>query len=104
MRENQSLVFPTRSNNNQVVQLQKKASSLKIWVNVEDALYCMCGENKGADQLCSYCTADLHLCFGIAKIRFSHDVAQMTNVFYVLLIQILFHIWGAWWPSSRESE
>ena len=20
-------------------------------------------ENKGADQLCSYCTADLHLCF-----------------------------------------
>ena len=24
--------------------------------------FCPC-ENKGADQLCSYCTADLHLCF-----------------------------------------
>ena len=26
-----------------------------------------CSENKGADQLCSYCTADLHLCFCIGK-------------------------------------
>ena len=24
-------------------------------------------ENKGADQLCSYCTADLRLCFRIGK-------------------------------------
>ena len=28
----------------------------------------MCGENKGADQLCSYCTADLRLCFRICKL------------------------------------
>ena len=30
-------------------------------------------ENKGADQLCSYCTADLHLCFclSILLIRLS---------------------------------
>ena len=28
----------------------------------------MCGENKGADQLCSYCTADLRLCFRIYKL------------------------------------
>ena len=27
----------------------------------------MCSENKGADQLCSYCTADLRLCFCIDK-------------------------------------
>ena len=27
-----------------------------------------CSENKGADQLCSYCTADLRLCFRIGKI------------------------------------
>ena len=24
-------------------------------------------KNKGADQMCSYCTADLHLCFRIDK-------------------------------------
>ena len=27
----------------------------------------MCSENKGADQLCSYCTPDLRLCFRICK-------------------------------------
>ena len=26
-------------------------------------MYYLCSENKGADQLCSYCTADMHLCF-----------------------------------------
>ena len=37
-----------------------------------------CGENKGADQLRGYREADLRLCFRIyAKIRFSHDVAQI---------------------------
>ena len=72
----------------------KKASSLKIWVNVEEELYCTWGEYKGADQLCSYCTTDLRLCFRLAKIWFSHDAVKMTNVFFVLLIQILFHIWG----------
>ena len=25
-------------------------------------IYCLC-KNKGADQLCSYCTADLRLCY-----------------------------------------
>ena len=30
----------------------------------------VCSENKGADQLCSYRTADLRLCFGICKSRF----------------------------------
>ena len=32
-------------------------------------MYYPCSENKGADQLCSYCTADLRLCFRIAKNR-----------------------------------
>ena len=26
-------------------------------------MYYLCSENKGADQLCSYCSADLRLCF-----------------------------------------
>ena len=30
-------------------------------------MYYPSGENKGADQLCSYCTADLRLCFRIGK-------------------------------------
>ena len=38
-----------------------------------------CSENKGADQLCSYCTADLRLCFHICKsLVFFHAKAQMT--------------------------
>ena len=38
----------------------------------------MSSENKGADQLCSYCTADMRLCFfyAQAKNRFSPDEAQ----------------------------
>ena len=30
-------------------------------------MYYPCGENKGADQLRSYCEADLRLCFRIGK-------------------------------------
>ena len=26
-------------------------------------MYYLCSENKGNDQLCSYCEADLRLCF-----------------------------------------
>ena len=44
------------------VQSQKRVRSLN-----EEKLYCLSGENKGADQLCSYCTADLRLCFRIGK-------------------------------------
>ena len=31
-------------------------------------MYHPCSENKGADQLCSYWTADLHLCFRICRL------------------------------------
>ena len=34
---------------------------------VEEKLYYPCSENKGADQLRSYCEADLRLCFRIDK-------------------------------------
>ena len=36
----------------------------------------MFSENKGAYQLCGYCAADLHLCFGLCKNKFSHNTAQ----------------------------
>ena len=28
----------------------------------------LCSENKDADQLCSYCTADLRLCFRLCNV------------------------------------
>ena len=36
-------------------------------MNIEEELYYPCSENRGADQLCSYCTADLRFCFRIGK-------------------------------------
>ena len=30
-------------------------------------MYYPCSENKGADQLCSYCTTDLRFCFCIGN-------------------------------------
>ena len=63
-----TLWFPNRSDTKQAVQSQKQAKSLKFWNKVEEELYYPSSENKGADQLNSYCTADLHLCFRISKI------------------------------------
>ena len=37
----------------------------KFLIYEEEELYCPCSENKGADQLCSYCEANLHLYFCI---------------------------------------
>ena len=39
----------------------------------------ICSENKGADHLCGYRAADLHLCFPICKNRFTHDAAHMLT-------------------------
>ena len=59
--------FPTMSNTNRPVQLQKMGRSLKFLILEEEELYYTCSENKGADQLRSYCEADLRLCFHIGK-------------------------------------
>ena len=63
----QTIWVPTRSDTNQAVQSKKMARGLKFCIEVEEGLHCPCSENKGADQLCSYCTADLRLCFCICK-------------------------------------
>ena len=67
MRENRSSGFPTKSDKNRPVQSQKQTRSLKFWIYVQEELYYACSENKGADQLRSYCEADLRLCFRIGK-------------------------------------
>ena len=59
--------FPTWSDTNQAVQLQKMARGLKFRIYVEEGLYYPCSENKGADQLRGYREADLRLCFRICK-------------------------------------
>ena len=59
--------FPTWSDTNQAVQLQKMAKGLKFWIEKEEGLYYLCSKNKGADQLRGYREADLRLCFCICK-------------------------------------
>ena len=60
--------FPNRSDTNQAAQPQKQARSLKFWSSVEEQLYYPSSENKGADQLRSYCEADLRLCFRLGRL------------------------------------
>ena len=59
--------FPTWSDTNQAVQLQKMTSGLKFRIWKVEGLYYLCSENKGADQLRGYREADLRLCFRICK-------------------------------------
>ena len=60
--------FPTWSDTNWAVQLQKMARGLKLRIWKVEELYYLCSENKGADQLLGYREADLRLCFRICKI------------------------------------
>ena len=48
------------------MQSQKQVRSLKF--RILEGSYYLCSENKGADQLCSYCTADLRLCFLLCRL------------------------------------
>ena len=70
--------FPTWSETNQAVQLQKMARGLKFRIYVVEGLYYPYSENKGADQLRGYREADLRLCFAYAKHWFSHGVAHFV--------------------------
>ena len=59
--------FPTWSDTNQTVQLQKMARGLKIQIQKVKGLYYLCSENKDTDQLRGYREAVLRLCFSICK-------------------------------------
>ena len=67
--------FPTWSDTNQAVQLQKMTRDLKFWIKKVEGLHYLCSENKGADQLliCVFV-------FEYAKCWFSHDAAQMLSL------------------------
>ena len=60
--------FPYRSDTNRPLQSQKRARSLKFRILVNENLYYPSSKNKGADQLRSYCEADLRLCFSPRQI------------------------------------
>ena len=59
--------FPTWSDTNQAVQLQKMARGMKFRIKEVEGLPYLSSENKGADQLRGYREADLRLCFRICK-------------------------------------
>ena len=62
--EKPTMWFPTRSDINRSVQLQKQARSLKFWSYVEEELYYPSSANNGADNR----EADLRICFCICKL------------------------------------
>ena len=86
--------FPNRSDTNRLVQAQKRARSLKFRISVEEELYYPSRKNKGADQLHSYCEADLRLCFRYADCWFSHEAAHLGHK--LLMLMELF-------PSSKNN-
>ena len=61
-------VILDNSDTNQAVQAQKMARGWKFCILKVEELYYPCSENKGTDQVYSYCTADLRLCFCICII------------------------------------
>ena len=79
------------------VQSQEQARTLKFRIKEEELLHYLWSENKGADQLCSYCTADLRLCFRICRllvflfsgsfitlhvVRHAHDTLKFSTLHY----------------------
>ena len=65
------------------MQSQKQVRSLKFRILIEEGSYYLCHENKGADQLCSYCTADLRLCFRLCRLLvFPCDGSNHNFKFY----------------------
>ena len=55
------------------------ARGLKFRTKVVEELYYPYSENKGADQLRSYCAADLRLFFRIRKKPVSHNEAHICK-------------------------
>ena len=60
--------LPNRSDTKRPVQAQKTAKILTFRIKVEEELYYPSSENKGADQLRSYCEADLRFCFRLGRL------------------------------------
>ena len=72
------------------------ARGLKFGILEVEGLYYPCSENKGADQLCGYRTADLRLCFshmqkaGFLITRLIYD----TSKFYIQIFKTIACLYG----------
>ena len=77
-----SSVPPTISDTNQHLQLLEKARNLRIRGIV------LSRANKGADQMCSYCTVTAFV-FVLVRIWFSHDVAHIFQYVHLNLHEII---------------
>ena len=71
----------TRSDINRPVQSQKMVRSLKFWIKEEEKLYYQSGENKGADQLCSYYSGFpmMQLICGHRKFKNEHWASEILT-------------------------
>ena len=94
--------LPDRSDTNRAVQSQKTARGWKFWIQKLEALYYPCSENKGADQLRSYCEADLRLCFRLCRLLIfpcggsninvrkvlgmTDGIQEITDIFFIILL------------------
>ena len=68
-----------KTNNLGSDQVRHKPVCTATQAKVEEGLFYLCSENKGADQLRSYCEADLHLCFCLCRLLvFSCEGSYMT--------------------------
>ena len=88
MQENQSLGFTTRSNIKWSVHRRWLETS-HLGRRGNPVLIYPSSESKGADQLSSYCTADLCLCYRKAKIWFSHDAAHIYVSVHTLVLDLM---------------
>ena len=80
--------FPNRSGTNRPVQAQKQARSLKFWIY--KVVHYRCSENKDADQLRSYCEADLRLCFRLLLRRLIYLL--FTHLFIICFFVLRFNV------------
>ena len=76
--------FPNRSDTNRPIQSQRHARRLKFRI-LEEEVYYLCSENKGADQLRGYREADLRLCFRLSRLLVfpcggSFLIRQLPNI------------------------
>ena len=73
----------TRSETNRDVRPQNMVLGVRFWINAEDRLKDLCGENKGTDQLRGDRTADRNIFFAYSKTGFSHNTAhtRVSNMY-----------------------
>ena len=61
------------------------ARGLKFRMQLDEGLYYLCCESKGADQLCGYRAANLGLFWHMHKSRFCHGAVHMFSVLLIVL-------------------